>query len=146
MDNYYETSKRRGLCLIAATTTQPATRPEPARPMCCWREQTAPALHRYLSGVACFVRQLPPSVTANFCALALGETVVTQNVPHNMSHVAVCVRHARYSLYNGHCWSFWGVPEPRSCGVKVEVAVLGSPSLILVISLMVSVEVKQHKK
>ena len=30
--------------------------------------------------------------------------------------------------------------EPRSC-VKVEVAVLGSPSLI---SLMVSVDVKQH--
>ena len=36
----------------------------------------------------------------------------------------------------------WGLvgPELRSC-VKVEVAVLGSPSLIV---LMVSVDVKQH--
>ena len=34
--------------------------------------------------------------------------------------------------------------ELRSC-VKVEVDVLGSPSLVLVIILMVSVDVKQHR-
>ena len=33
--------------------------------------------------------------------------------------------------------------ELKSC-VKVDVAFLGSPSLILVIALMVSVDVKQH--
>ena len=44
-----------------------------------------------------------------------------------------------YSAFISH-QRFLSVPELRSC-VKVEVAVLGSPSLIV---LMVSVDVKQH--